>query len=246
MTISNHNSIIKIILTVVQMVLKYKERELAIKLRKKGLSYSEILKKVPVAKSTLSLWLRSVGLSKRQEQRLTEKKLAAMKRGWESCHKKRLNITEMIKNKARSDIGKISKRELWLMGVMLYWAEGAKEKKWNSGVGLKFSNSDPTMINFFLKWLKEICLIFPQDIIYELYIHETANWKDAVRYWSKIILIPPSKIRVYFKHNKIQTKRKNIGDDYHGLIMMRIRKSANLNRKITGWIEGVCQHCRVV
>lgn len=228
------------------MIVKTKEKEKAIKLRKRGFSYNEILKLVPVAKSTLSLWLKSVGLAKKQRQRLTEKKLAAMKRGWEACHKKRLDITEIIKNKARSDIGKISKRELWLMGTMLYWAEGAKEKKWNSGASLKFSNSDPTMIIFFLKWLKEICLISPQDIIYELYIHETANWKSAVRYWSKIISIPSPKIRVYFKHNKINTKRKNIGKDYHGLIMIRVKRSTNLNRKITGWTEGICQHCRVV
>ena len=229
------------------MQLKNKEKELAIELRKKGFSYSEILKKVPVVKSTLSLWLRGVGLSKRQKQRLTEKKLAAMKRGWEACRKKRLDITEMIKNKARLDVNKISRRELWLMGVMLYWAEGAKEKEWNRGVGLKFSNSDPAMISFFIKWLKEICSIPSQDIIYELYIHETANWKDAVRYWSKIILISPLRIRVYFKHHKInKTYRKNIGKDYHGLILIRVRKSANLNRKISGWIEGVCQYCGVV
>ena len=225
---------------------KLQEKERAIKIRKKGLSYSEILKRIPVAKSTLSLWLRSVGLSKRQKQRLTEKKLAAMKRGWDAQHKKRLNITEIIKNKAKADINKISKRNLWFMGVMLYWAEGAKEKKWNSGVSLKFSNSDPMMISIFLKWLKEICLISPHDIIYELYIHETANWKTAVRYWSKIISIPYSKIRVYFKHNKISTKRKNIGKDYYGLIMVRVKRSTNLNRKITGWIEGICKQCGVV
>lgn len=222
------------------MIVKTKEKAKAIKLRKQGLSYNEILKQAPVAKSTLSLWLRSVGLSKKQKQRLTEKKLAAMKRGWEVCRKKRLDNTEMIKNKARLDIGKISRRELWLMGTMLYWAEGSKEKKWNIGVSLKFSNSDPMMIIFFLKWLKEICLISPQNIIYELYIHETANWKCAVRYWSKIISVPSQKIRVYFKHNKIKTKRKNTGNDYHGLIIVRVRKSTNLNRKITGWIEGIC------
>jgi len=36
------------------MVQKIKEREEAIKLRKKRYSYSEILMKIPVAKSTLS------------------------------------------------------------------------------------------------------------------------------------------------------------------------------------------------
>jgi intein-encoded DNA endonuclease-like protein len=37
------------------MLAKFKEKEVAIELRKQGYSYSEILKKIPVAKSTLSL-----------------------------------------------------------------------------------------------------------------------------------------------------------------------------------------------
>jgi transposase len=79
------------------MAVKVKEKEIAIELRRQGYSYSEILKRVPVAKSTLSLWLRSVGLAKQQKQRLTEKRLAALKRGWEACRKKRILIMSKIK-----------------------------------------------------------------------------------------------------------------------------------------------------
>jgi len=57
------------------------QKELAISLRQGGRSYSEILQKVSVAKSTLSLWLREVGLSKKQHQRLTQKRLKAAQRG---------------------------------------------------------------------------------------------------------------------------------------------------------------------
>ena len=228
------------------MILKLKEKERAIKLRKKGLSYSEILRQVPVAKSTLSLWLRGVGLAKRQKQRLTEKKLEAARRGWEICRRKRLEMTELIKNKAKAEINKISKKELWLMGIMLYWTEGAKEKEWETGVGVKFSNSDPVMISLFLKWLKEICLIQPQDITYDLYIHETADWENARKYWSNILLVPIEQIRVYFKRHKVNTKRKNTGQNYHGLLRVQVKRSSNLNRKISGWIEGICKNCGVV
>jgi hypothetical protein len=65
-------------------------KEKAIQLRKKGLSYREIMAQVPVAKSTISLWLRSVGLSKRQWQRLTKKKLAGIQKG---CDAKRVQRT---------------------------------------------------------------------------------------------------------------------------------------------------------
>jgi len=57
------------------MILKLQEKEKAILLRKEGLSYNEILKQVPVAKSSLALWLQSIELSEKQKQRLIEKNL---------------------------------------------------------------------------------------------------------------------------------------------------------------------------
>ena len=108
---------------------KLTEKEKAIAFRKKGLSYKEILEQVPVAKSTLSLWLRSVGLSKRQAQRLTAKKLASMRRGWIKWRKQRIDLTNEIINTARAEIGKLTKRELWLVGVAVFLALGTKKKK---------------------------------------------------------------------------------------------------------------------
>jgi len=84
--------------------MKSKLKDKAIDLRKQGLSYSEILKKIPVAKSTLSDWLHSVGLSKNQKQRITEKKLAAIKRGGEAKRRKRIEKTKKIKIKAISEM----------------------------------------------------------------------------------------------------------------------------------------------
>ncbi len=47
--------------------MKLKEKKKARKLRKKGKSYSEILKKVKVSKSTLSVWLRDIKLTAEQK-----------------------------------------------------------------------------------------------------------------------------------------------------------------------------------
>jgi hypothetical protein len=222
------------------MIPKTEEREKAIKLRKEGFSYSEILKEIPVAKSSLSLWLRSVGLAKKQKQRITEKKLAAALRGARAKKEKRMALVKEIKDKARKDIKNINKRDLLLIGTSLYWAEGAKEKENNPGVGINFSNSDPRMILIFIKWLRTIFTINNSDLSYELYIHETANLRNAKLYWSKILSMPAQNLRVYFKKNKINTIRKNIGNNYYGLIRLRVAKSSTLNRKIAGWIEGIC------
>lgn len=229
------------------MIPKLKEKEAAIELRKKGLSYNEILRKVPVAKSSLSLWLKDVGLAKAQKQRLTEKKLAAMKRGWEAVHRKKVLITEKIKGEARDEIGKLSERELWLIGVALYWSEGHKEK--DKGSLVRLGNSDPRMIGTFLKWLYEICKIKKEDIIFRIYLHETSEnrLEEVKMYWSKITGFPKEHFeKITWKKNKIKTKRKNIGKDYYGLLDISVRGSINLNRKIQGWIDGIYNHCGVV
>lgn len=224
-------------------------RNKAIILRKQGLSYSEILKRIPVAKSTLSDWLHSVGLSKHQMQRITNKKLAAIRRGGETKKRQRIERIKKIKSKAISEIGLIDKNNLWLMGIMLYWAEGAKEKEYAPGQGVVFSNSDPMMIKIFLKWLKE-CLRVPEKrISLEIYIHETHKNKviGTQEYWSSATGFSLSKFgKIYYKKDKPSGSRKNRGEDYHGLLRIRVRESADINRRIAGWIEGICIRCGMV
>ena len=212
-------------------------KEKAIKLRRNGYSYSEILKEVPIAKSTLSLWLRSVNLAKKQKQKITQKRIAGALKGAQARKNQKIATTKKIKDKAKKEIKNINKKDLWLIGIALYWAEGAKEHQ--TGTGISFSNSDDRMILLFLKWLKDIFKIKHSELIYELYIHETANIKQSQIYWSKKLSITINQLRVYLKKNKIKTIRNNIGNDYHGLVRIKVKKSSNLNRKITGWIEGI-------
>lgn len=226
---------------------KFKEKERAIKLRKRGFSYSEILGKVPVTKSTLSLWLRSVGLAKKQKQRLTEKRLAGALIGAQAKRNQRLVITKQIKDEAKSKIGKISNRELWLIGTALYWAEGTKQKETNPSQKTRFSNSDPVMIKIFLRWLRKVCKIPLKDLYFEIYIHKNANIEGAKKYWSCVLKLPKENFqKIRLKRHKIRTNRKNIGENYHGLLSITIKRSTNFNRKIAGWIEGICKHCGVV
>ncbi len=226
---------------------KFKEKEKAISLRKKGLSYNEILKNIPVAKSTLSLWLRSVGLSKEQKQKLTKKKLAAALKGAKVRKDQRLDITKEIKDKAKNEIGKLSNRELWLIGTALYWGEGGKERQFGSL--LIFGNSDANMIKLYLKWLKRICGVNKKDIHFRIYLHKTSKYRLKIvqKYWAKVTNFSEINFqKITWKKNKINTNRKNIGDNYYGLISIIVKKSTNLNRKVQGWIEGIYKHCRVV
>ncbi len=220
------------------------KKEKAIILRKEGKTYSEILKQVPVAKSTLTEWFREVKLTTPQFQRLTEKKLAASKRGGEAKHRQRVARQEKIRTEALKDITHISERELWLIGTVLYWAEGTKEKDFRPGPSLTFNNSDPRMIQVFIKWLLESCKVAKDRIGCEIYIHENSkNNVDKVRkYWSQITGFSLEKFsKIYFKKNKIKTNRKNVGGLYYGLLRVKVSASSTLLRQVSGWTEAINQ-----
>ncbi len=224
------------------MLRKEVENQQAIALRREGKTYAEILKEVAITKSTLSLWLRDVGLSKRQHQRITEKRIQGALRGAEMRRTIRKETTARIHRESSSEIGKLSKREIFLVGAALYWAEGSKQKEHMPSAGITFTNSDPLMLQFFLRWLQEIG-VTRDKIRYELYIHDTAKARtESIReFWSKTLKSRITEFeKVYWKKGKISTQRKRTGVDYFGLIRIRVTQSTDLNRRVAGWVNGIC------
>lgn len=225
------------------MIIKEKEKTVAVKLRRQGLSYSEILQKVPVAKSTLSVWLRNIGIAKEHKQRFTEKRKLAQLKAQEACREIRIKKETTIIASAKKEVGTISKRELWIIGTVLYWAEGTKQKQHNVSQKVSFNNSDPKMALLFNRWVQEICLRKKSDLTYSIYIHRTADKETARKFWEKLLHTNIDKI--YFKSHNPKTNRKNINADYYGLLRIDIKKSTDLNRKIKGWILGITESIKV-
>src|SRR5690606_30614780 len=96
------------ILRMVTLVyMKNKLKRKAQLLRKRGLTYSEIRKTIPVSKSTLSLWLREVGLTKIQKQKITEKRLKASLRGAQQRRRDRIERTNKIYSDVKIKIGNL-------------------------------------------------------------------------------------------------------------------------------------------
>ena len=156
-------------------------------------------------------------------------------------------VNSLIK-KGKEDVARVSRRELWLIGVALYWAEGSKQNGTSVSAGIKFGNSDVRMIKIFLKWLR-VLKVPERDIGYELYVHDNRR-KDVQEFrswWAREIGVHRGAIdRVYFKRDKPKTNRTNVGDLYHGLLRIKVRSSTVLNRQIGGWVEGIVYSCRFV
>lgn len=219
------------------MVIKKEEQLQAIKLRQQGLSYNEILQKVDVSKSTLSLWLRNTGVAKRHQQKFTLKRKLAQQKAQEACRNIRIARETEIIQAARKEIRKLTKREFWLIGTALYWAEGSKQKPNIVSQKVSFNSSDPNMIFLFDKWVKTFLDRDKDGIIYSLYIHQTGDIERAKKFWGN--LLDTTIEKVYFKTHTPKTKYKNTQDNYFGLLRIEVRRSTDLNRKIKGWTLGL-------
>lgn len=222
-------------------------RAKAIELRQKGLSYSEILKQMPVAQSSISLWCRNIKLTKGQISRLKKLRQEGVERGSALRHDMASKLKQEIISRSSKEIKQITDRELWLIGIALYWAEGSKQHSTSVSSAVKFTNSDPNMIKIFDLWLTKIIKINPININYEIYLHETMSREKSkvIAYWSKILEKPEEKFdRIYLKRNLITKSYPK--SDYKGVVRIVVKKSTNLNRQISGWQQGIIQNCRVV
>lgn len=219
------------------MIEKKELKKEAIELRKQGLSYSEILNKVKVAKSTLSEWLRSVELAKKQRQLISEKRIAGRLRAIQSIRRNKIKRVSDIKDSAIREVPRLIRDPFWLAGVILYWGEGSKEHI--HACPVKFTNMDLQMHRLFLSWLRKYFAIKDDQLVFQLFIHEKADVEKAQRFWMKNLCFTEDKLRIYFKKHNPKTKRKHIGEGYHGVLSTIIYKSIPFNRRIAGWIEGV-------
>ena len=142
---------------------KSNERKKARSFRRQGRSIKEIAKKLGVSPASIHKWCQDIRLTSQQRKKLDQRAFNALQRGRKKVaqnqRQKRLKEITNLKIKGIKEIGNLTKREFFLTGVALYWAEGFKK---DSRLG--FANSDLKMVKFFLKWLTEICKVPKAEI----------------------------------------------------------------------------------
>jgi hypothetical protein len=224
------------------------EREQAVDLRKMGLSYSEIRAKVPVSQASLSLWLRGIELEACHQAKLAKKKEAGQRQAAEKVHQLKLARIKRTLSLAEFEANQLlnSKELLWVIGTVLYWAEGTKIKEWKSWERTTFTNMDPSMIRIVREWLVRYCSLTRDDFVYALYIHPDADVTAAQGYWAYSLGISDKRLHTYYKRHNPSPHRKHVGRTYYGTMRMSVRRSTLLTHRIMGWIRAVVTHCGVV
>lgn len=154
--------------------------------------------------------------------------------------RKRLDHEKHLFDLGIEDIGALTGRELFLVGVSLYWAEGFKHRD-ESALGL--ATLDPKMANLYVHWLVESMRVEKGDLLFRITVNEAC--KDRVvemeKYWADFLGVNSDQFRRPFFQKTKQIKTYSNSGNYHGVIRIRARKSLDLLRKMRGWMVGLAQ-----
>ena len=168
--------------------MKVDEKNRAVMLRAKGESMRDIAAKLGVSKASISLWVRDVTLTPEQRKKLSRNGYSI-----DAIEKRRIKRIANTKEKyagvmkeASKDIASLSPRELWLIGVALYWGEGGKTHKGMARV----ANSDPSVIKVMMRFFREICLVPEEKFQGHIHTFSHLNKARAEKYWSEVSGVP--------------------------------------------------------
>ncbi len=190
---------------------KRKLKEQVLLMREKGMSYSQIKEKVQVSKGTLSLWLRDFPLPPEKIVELRDKSPKRIESYRNTMQKKRDERFQKAYKKSQSQIKRLSKRELFLFGLALYWGEGGKTKKSE----LVISNTDPGILKYFLLWLQGLDADISRVRV-RLQLYSDMTEEKEIEYWSKELSLPRNVFRKSYIKNSNQSNLSYKQRFFHG------------------------------
>jgi transcriptional regulator with XRE-family HTH domain len=205
-------------------------------LRASGSTYDEIAAELGVSKSSVSLWVRDVPRRGRLSyEEFRRRNAEGVARYWQAEAARRESGRRDISVAAAAQIDHLSDREIVIAGAIAYWCEGTKSKPYRRTDRVVFVNSDPGLIAFFLRFLTAAGTA--QDrLICRVHIHESADVAAAQRFWQDVTGLSAGQFREpTLKRHNPKTVRKNTGDNYHGCLVISVRRSVRLYRQIEGW-----------
>ncbi|MGA5871166.1 helix-turn-helix domain-containing protein [Streptomyces cinereoruber] len=218
-------------------------RARARELRLEGWTYDRIQAELGCSKSSISLWVRD--LPKPEPRYTEEERRARMNAGLARLRATQDEERQETKRLAHESVGALSDRELFIAGVTLYWAEGAKDKAYRRREVLQFINSDPNVITLYLRWL-DLLGVTPDRLRFRVSIHESADVAEAERFWAELAGVDASTFqRATLKRHNPKTVRKNTAEAYRGCLVVYVTGGSELYRRMEGAWYGIVEAARV-
>lgn len=206
-------------------------------LRNAGYTYNMITESIGVSKGTLSYWFKDMPFSPNKEA-VSRIKYGPIKSGALRHNKKLANIKHQH-SLGKAEIGRLSRRDLWMLGIGLYIGEGAKTTE-----GIRVSNSDPIVIATAMGWLKKICGLTDDNFTIRLHLYPDHDELEAKMFWQSITGLPLESFRKTIIDARNKKSRKNYSKLPYGTAHLSVvskgdpTKGVALYRRIEGWILG--------
>lgn len=217
---------------------KIKERLWAEELRKEGFSYSDISKKIGVSKATLSGWLSNLPYTPNAgvREKIFRARIAS------GMAKRRIKEATLSQARllAEEDIGALSQRDVFMLGLGLYIGEGAKT---NTTTG--FVNSNPDTVRFAVRWFVEACGLAKENLSLRMHLYPDTDESEALSFWSQLTGVPSHQFNKSSFDTRTGKSVLNKGKLPYGTLHIRVRSKGNklfgvlLFRRIQAWSEKV-------
>lgn len=220
---------------------KQKEKEMATSLRLEGYGIGEISKKLKVSKSTVSVWCRDISLSSKQISVLANRSqhhaTEALLLSAEKQRAQREIDSRKSANQGQIDVGNLTDRDIFMVGLGLYWGEGYKQGSQELG----FTNSNPLIIKFYITWLEKIYRVTKKDLILRVSINSSHEHRiDQVqKYWSEIVKVSLSQFTKPSLIKTVSQKQYSNQDQHFGTLRVKVRKGTSMRRRILGSISSL-------
>jgi len=213
----------------------------AVQFRKKGKSIYDIARMLNLKPTTISYWCKDIRLSDSLIKKISnngkKKARRAMLIYTEKQRMERLHRQATERKVGRKLLGRLSHRDLTMVGLGLYWGEGYKGINGELG----FTNSNPDIIRFYLNWLV-ILGISKKNLIFRLTINNIFmnQEKRLKRFWFTKLGVRESQ---FTKTTLIKSILKKAdpsrGNSYRGILRVKVRRGNALKNRILGALEHI-------
>ncbi len=177
------------------------DKNKAIKMRKSGMSYSQIKTELGVSKSTLSLWLRDLPLSDARLRELRDFSQVRIEKTRTTKQKNKDNRRRAVLENVKRDFV-INEDPLFIGGFYLYWGEGTKSAEYT----IALTSTDPGIIKTYIAWLK-LLHVNIKDCRVKLHLYADQDIEKSLIFWSKVTNLPRQHFyKPYIKNTLLKNK----------------------------------------
>lgn len=214
------------------------DKKQATVLRVSGYSYSYISEELGISKSTLSSWFKDFPY-KPNEETLKKARQGQIKYG-QIKKQERINETKELLERGKNEVGDISDRDLFMVGLGLWLGEGSKTNE-----QIRLANSDPNIIKLWIKWLYVVCKLSPNNITVRMHLYKDSDENLCFLFWQRITQLNKDSFRkTQFdsRHNKRPEKKDMLA---YGTLHVSVISANNpdlgvkLHRRLKGWVSAI-------